>query len=54
MPTFDVTFQIIVAGLGTRTVTVNGIVTADAAEAIATARSTLVQVTSIGVVRTAV
>lgn len=53
MPTFDVQFQIIVAGLGTRTVTVNNIVATDAAVAIATAQSTLVQVMSIGVVRTA-
>lgn len=53
MPTFDVQFKIVVAGLGTRTVTVNNIVTTDAASAIATAQSTLVQVTSIGVAMTA-
>lgn len=53
MPTFDVLFQIIVAGLGTRQVTVNNIVATDAAAAIATAQSTLVQVAPMGVLRTA-
>lgn len=53
MPTFDVLFQIVVAGLGTRTVTVNNIVAADAAQAIGQAQATLVQVTSLGVVKTA-
>lgn len=53
MPTFDVLFQIVVAGLGTRNVTVNSIVANDAASAIDQAQATLVQVVSIGVVRTA-
>ena len=53
MPTFDVQFQIIVSGLGTRQVTVNNIVATSAAEAIQVASQTLVTVTSMGVQRTA-
>lgn len=53
MPTFDVVFQLVVAGLGTRVVTTNNIVATDAAAAIALAHANLVQVVPIGVTRTA-
>lgn len=53
MPIFDVQFQIVVAGLGTRTVTVNNVTAGDAAAAITVAQGTLVQIAPIGVVRTA-
>lgn len=52
MPTFDVLFQVIVAGLGTRQVTIS-VVATDAAQAIGMAQNSLVQVQSIGVQRTA-